>query len=95
MKKLSLLISIIIGLAVIGTTIDSRYGRADVQSILVQNQAVHKLEHQEDVLQKRVFDLERRYGAEPTHEQKLDIKEAEIELEKKQGELNRELGLGE
>jgi len=93
MKKISLIISIIIGLAVIGSTIDSRYGRAEVQRYLLEQKTIHKLEHQENVLQKRVYDLERRYGEAPTHEQKLDIKEAEIELKKKQRELNKELGI--
>jgi len=73
--------------------IDARYGLETVQAENTAGIELIRLEKQEDVLQKRYFDLERRYGDNQTHEQKLDVEMAEVEWKKKQREVNRALGI--
>ena len=88
MKKLSIIISIIVGIIVIGTAIDRKYSHAAFQQYIMEQKAIHKLEHQEEVLQKRYFDLSRRYGETPTHEEKLEVEKSKAEWEQKQKEVN-------
>ena len=92
-KKLATLISIIIGVAVIMTGVDSRYGKADAQQYLFEQVAIHKLEHRESVLEARLWVLEARQIEAPTYERANDIKEVESKLDKVQREIDAELAI--
>ena len=102
MKQFITYIKWVVFIIVTAFAVDARYlstaeGESimQVQQQILANQEVHNLKHQEDVLKERYFDLERRYGAEPTNEQRVEILEAELAYEQKQKEVNKELGMKE
>lgn len=93
MKKIATLVSIIIGLAVIGSTVDNRYGLAKIQAENTADIKLIRLERQEEVFQKRYFDLVRQYGPFPTHEQKIEIEKAKVDWGKKKKKVDKALGI--
>ena len=100
MKTFITYVKYIIFIIVTAFAVDARYlstadGEAiiQVQQLILKNQNVHDLRHQEDVLKKRYFDLEKQYGANPTNKQRVDILEAKLALERKQKEVNNALGI--
>ena len=95
MKAAITYIKYIIFIVVTAFAIDARYGLEAVQAENTAGIELIRLERQEEVLQKRYFDLSRNYGGYPTHEEKLVIEKAKIDWQKKLNEVNKALGISE
>lgn len=93
MKNLKAYIILITLIVVTAFTIDSRYGLATVQEEIFERQEIHKLEHQEDVVEERLWDLEDRQAKRPTADGIKQIKKIKSRLQKIQREINKELSI--
>ena len=93
MKKFATIISIIISLAIMGSTVDSRYGKASTQKQLVTSVEMHKLEHQENMLEERLWDLEDRQEEKPTKSRAKEIKKTKSRLDKVRRKIDKELSI--
>jgi len=93
MKRIITYAKYIAFIIVTAFAVDARYGLESVQAENTAGIELIRLERQEEVFQKRYFDLSRQHGDNQTHEQKLDVEKARVDWEQKQKAVDRALGI--
>jgi hypothetical protein len=93
MKTIITYAKYIVFIIVTAFAVDARYGLQTVQAENTAAIELIRLERQEEVYQRRYFDLSERYGPTPTHEQKIDLEKAKADWDKQKAKVNKALGL--